>query len=138
MRRRIPRLLLIPVVLAVAFAGLPGTTAAAAPDASWFWEWSDGSRDRHRPVSEQRFGTWERIPALTVASSPGRSGVRVVLQVRHGNAWHMEDEAITDARGRARLRVNPYCEDGAWCDGTVDYRIRAGRATASLTVDFSD
>lgn len=137
MRRRIPRLLLIPLALAVAFPGLPGAPASAAPDASWFWEWSDGARDRDRPVSEQRFGTWERIPALTVASSPARSGVRVVLQVLQGNTWHTEDETVTDARGRARLRVNPYCENGAWCEGTGTYRIRAGRATASLTVDFS-
>lgn len=137
MRRRLPRLLLIPVALAVVVAGLPGAPAVAAPDASWFWEWSDGSRDRHRPVSEQRFGTWERIPALTVASSPGRPGVRVHLQVRQGNAWRTEDEAVTDARGRAHLRVNPYCRDGAWCDETVTYRIRAGGATASLTVAFT-
>ena len=115
----------------------PSAAATAAPDPSWFWEWSDGSRDRQREIAEARFGTWEQVPALTVASSPRRSREIVQLQVRHGSSWRTEDEALTDAKGRARLRVNPYCDNGAWCREPMDYRIRAGRATASLTVDFT-
>ncbi len=132
------RRVLIPVAVIAAWTSLPVAPAAASPDPAWFWEWSDGSRDRQREVSEADFDTWDRIPALTVASSPRRPGVPVQLLVRHGSSWQTEDEAVTDARGRARLRVNPYCEDGAWCDGTVDYRIRAGRATATLAIDFID
>ncbi len=116
----------------------PAAEASAAADPSWFWEWSDGSRERQRDISEADYATWDRIPALTVASSPRRPGVLVQLQIRQENYWRTEDEAVTDSRGRARLRVNPYCQDGAWCDATVDYRIRAGQATASLTIDFTD
>ena len=138
MRDHMLRRLVISCALVTTWMALPAAEAWGSPDPSWFWQWSDGSRDRQRKVSEADFDTWEQIPALTVASSPRRPGVPVQLQIRHGRSWRTEDETVTDSRGRARLRVNPYCRDGAWCDESVDYRIRAGRATASLTIDFTD
>lgn len=136
MRTRLPsRVLAAASVIAVCLTGAP--SSAAVTDPSWFWEWSDGSRAVARAVAEDRFGTWERVPAVRVASSPRAGGVRVLLQVHDAGRWRTEDSAVTDARGRASLRINPYCSDGAWCTGTSRYRLRAGPATATFTVTFT-
>ena len=110
--------------------------AGAAPDVSWFWEWSDGSRDRHRTLAEATYRTWSRLPVLVVASAPALRGARATLEVHDGRSWRIEDTATTDDQGRSRLTVNPYCRDGGWCDGTTRYRLTVDGSTAPLRVAF--
>lgn len=37
--------------------------------------------------------------------------------------WVTETSAFTDSSGIAYLEVDPYCDDGYWCDGVWEYRV---------------
>jgi uncharacterized protein YceK len=39
------------------------------------------------------------------------------------DGWVMESSAITDSEGLAYLDVDPYCDDGLWCEGIWEYRV---------------
>lgn len=110
--------------------------AHAAPS-QWYWAWSDGSRATTRVIDEDQHRSWEAVPRLRVASDPAAPGRLVELQVRTDGLWMTEDATRTDASGVAVLALNPYCGNGAWCDGHLHYRLRAAGGTARLTVDFT-
>lgn len=88
-------------------------------------------------MSEARLTSTAPLPGLTVASAPAAYGRSVELLVRHEGRWVLEDSARTDRAGVARLTLNPYCSDGAWCNETADYRLRVDGITASLRVRFT-
>lgn len=112
------------------------TPASAQEPPAWFWEWSDGSRAQTRTIAESQYRSWTKVPGLEVASSPARPGVPITLEFHDGRSWRTEDAAITDARGRATLRLNPYDTDGDWSEGPERYRIHAGTSTASVAVVY--
>lgn len=123
------------VGLALGFIGSP--VAHAAPATSWYWAWSDGSRATARTLIEDLDRPWEGLPRLRVASEPAESGRVVELQVRTQGGWRTEDAARTNGSGVAMLALNPYCDSGAWCDVTTNYRLRVAGATARLAVTFT-
>ena len=127
-------------VLAVA-AGLgtaaapPSAAADSADQALWFWRWSDGGEQRVRAIAVG--GPTSGLPSLIATVVPARSGQRVVLQYLDRGRWRTEDVAATNARGVARLEVNPFCPDGDWCRTEFRYRLLAGGRVAPLTVRFT-
>lgn len=129
--------------LAFASVSLPlslmllATPAQARDEPAWFWEWSDGSTAQARSLQESRYAVWSRLPTITVASAPPASGRSVRLQIRQPGGWATEDTARTDSEGRAELTINPYCRNGDWCTGTMDYRIITDTDQASLRVTFT-
>lgn len=48
---------------------------------------------------------------------------RLVLLQFYEEGWITETSSVTDVSGSAYLNVDPYCDDGLWCDGTWDYRV---------------
>jgi hypothetical protein len=50
--------------------------------------------------------------------------------------WVTESFARTDSTGIAYLEVDPFCEDGLWCDGLWEYRVFLG-AESGLPADRS-
>lgn len=140
-RRALTLLLTAPAVAAaLAAVGPAVAVASAAPPRDqvlWFWEWSDGSLARSRELDESRYGTWAELPWLDVASMPAARGNRVALEVRVGGRWLTEDVTTTDADGRARLLLNPYCAHGDWCDERTEYRLVAAGVQAPLQVRFT-
>jgi hypothetical protein len=119
-------------------AATPWVEAAASPhEAAWFWAWSDGSAARERTFTERAYADQSHLPALIVATDPATSGRAVVLQYLDGRGWHDDDAATTNARGRVRLELNPYCADGDWCRRAYRYRVVAGGSTTSFTVTFA-
>lgn len=127
------------VVTALVSALVPLTAAPAFPTThvGSFWRWSDGSQARMRTLSEHRYLGGSRLPDLIVSTDPAAPGRRVALQFRDSHGWRTDDVATTDGRGVARLEVNPYCEDGAWCRRAYEYRLVSGEATAALTLRFT-
>ena len=105
-------------------------------DVQYFWRWTDGSRAHGRAFADPGAGVVD-LPGLVVASHPAARGRLVVLQFRDDGRWHTEDASRTDARGVAVLDLNPYCDDGGWCDRTLDYRLIVDRQDAPLRVTFA-
>jgi hypothetical protein len=128
---RVPALALVASAVIVVTA----PPAAATDEPAYFWRWSDGSRAAARTLSESRLDA--RMPDLVVDTHPATANRRITLQFRDHGRWRTEDSDITDASGSARLELNPYCADGAWCSRAFDYRLRAGGRTARLTVAFA-
>lgn len=100
---------------------------------SYYWRWSDGSLADTRTLAEPASG---RPPSLIVTATPARQGRPVELQFRDAAGWHTEDVATTGRGGVAVLQINPFCEDGAWCDRQFTYRLRVEGRTAVLRVRF--
>jgi hypothetical protein len=126
-------------LLAVLALLVPVAPAAAARTDSpaYFWRWTDGSEARARTFDERRYDLPSRLPRLQVSSHPPTGGQRVTLQTRVQGGWHTEDSATTDGRGLVRLQLNPYCDDGAWCRDTFDYRLVVAGQTATIRVTFA-
>ena len=114
-----------------------GATPAAAGPQAYFWRWSDGVDARARILSEGRYRTQERLPHLVAVAEPASPRRTVTLQYRDGGVWRTEDSARTDRTGRATLALNPYCEDGAWCDETVAYRLLVNGIQTAFTLTFT-
>ena len=118
-------------------------TAPTSVDAStagdrqlYYWRWSDGSQARHRTFRQSQYRVPERLPRLIVTAYPSTPVRAVRLQYRRDGRWHTEDAGRTDGAGQVRLALVPYCPDGAWCDGTFEYRAVAGGRTASLSITY--
>ncbi len=128
-------LLAVPAVLVLLVPASPAV-AAPADGPAYFWRWTDGSEARTRTLTEHEYGTPGRLPGLGVQTHPATRGRHVVLQVRIHGAWGTEDSGTTDAHGSVRLRLNPYCADGAWCTRAFDYRLLVDGRRATIRVTF--
>lgn len=139
------------VVTAAVLSGLAALTAtaqsadAAAPAApagaaaatqSYYWRWSDGSEERHRTFRRSEYRVPERLPRLIVSAYPSRPSRPVRLEFRRGGRWQLEDAGSLSATGSVALSLTPYCDDGRWCDATLDYRAVVAGQTASLRVTY--
>jgi hypothetical protein len=131
---RIPGALLATVAL---LAPLSPAAAAASDGPAYFWRWSDGSEARARTFAEHAYELPSRLPRLVVQTHPATRGRHVVLQVRAHGDWRTEDDAYTDPHGTARLQLNPYCANGAWCRTPFDYRLLVDGQTAAIRVAFA-
>lgn len=125
-------------LLAVLALLIPAAPAAAAtPEGpAYFWRWSDGSEARVRTFAEHEYAVPSRLPRLVVQAHPATRGRHIAVQTRVRGHWRTEDATTTDARGTARLQLNPYCADGAWCRSTFDYRLIVDGQVASIRVTF--
>lgn len=121
------------MILATLAAVALGPLAEAGPAPHYYWRWSDGSTAAVRTLAERVSGL---PPAIVVTADPARAGRLVELQFRTTSGWRTEDATRTDRSGRARLEVNPYCVDGAWCRGSFAYRLRVDGRTATLALRF--
>lgn len=111
--------------------------AAATPDGpAYFWQWTDGSEARARTFAEQAYDVPSRLPRLVVRTHPVTPGRHVQLQARVRGHWRAEDSGTTDRHGAARLQLNPYCANGAWCRTAFDYRLVVDGQTATVRVTF--
>jgi hypothetical protein len=122
------------IALSLVLQAAVGTASPADTPAQYYWRWSDGGSATHRTLREPTIG---RAPALIVTASPAVRGRPVELQVRWAGGWRTEDAGRTDSRGRVVLELNPYCENGAWCESAYDYRLRVEGRTASLHIRFT-
>ena len=114
----------------------PPAVVSAVEDVQYFWRWTDGSRAHGRTFTDPGTGPVD-LPGLVVASRPAARGRLVVLQFRDGRGWHTEDAARTDTRGVAVVAVNPYCDDGDWCDRTLAYRLLVDGHDAPIRITFA-
>lgn len=119
--------------------GVHGDTEHAvgvAPDHSFAWSWLDDYGSNKRFFSKSSW-SGEGLPLIVVQARPGR--VRpVILQFRQGGTWNTEAIVPTNASGVALLTLDPYCENGSWCDGLYDYRIKVGTQVVHLVIQYSD
>ena len=60
---------------------------------------------------------------ITVAVKPTKPARTVRLQYWSGTRWKVETTSKTNTSGRATLEFDPYCSDGAYCDGEYKYRV---------------
>lgn len=119
----------------VALLLLTAPAADAGPtDPAYYWRWSDGGTAAARTLHEPALGL---PPSIIVSARPAQPGRLVELQYRSPSGWLTEDSARTDARGRARLEINPYCGDGSWCDRDLTYRMRVDGRTATIRIRFA-
>ena len=109
-----------------------------APDAghSYYWRWSDGSRDVSRTFTQQEYGIASNLPALVITAEPASPGQRVALQFLRDGQWTTEGTARTNAKGIATIHVDPLC-GRSWCDTTFAYRLTIGDQTARLGVTYA-
>jgi hypothetical protein len=112
------------------------TAVGTAPDHSFTWSWLDDYASNKRFFSKSSW-SGEGLPPIVVHTRPGR--VRpVILQFRQGGSWNTEAIVPTNRDGVALLALDPYCENGSWCDGLYDYRIKVGGQVVHLVIQYSD
>ena len=110
------------------------------------WGWEVGADKKHRAFSEDDYDDITEMPRLQITVSPASVGRRVVLEKfdEYTQNWVQELATRTDARGVAKILVNPLCDEysdtpGMWCDHDVSYRIRvlkSGTQKALLSKTF--
>lgn len=66
---------------------------------------------------------------MSVVVKPVKPVRTVRLQFWSGTKWKQESSAKTASNGRGYLYFDPYCSDGAYCDGEYKYRITVDGAT---------
>lgn len=139
------RALVALIVGGVLAAGLPSPASAApAPTApivqptaqEFYWEWSDGADAKRRTFRESEYELPENLPQLIVAAEPAKPQQYVKLQYKQGSTWRREDAGLTNGKGMVRLSLNPYCEDGSWCDGTYKYRLLVNGQYTVFTITY--
>lgn len=132
-------LALVPVGGAVAdHRDTPAPYRPAASTASSFsWAWADGSVTPTRTFAQSDY-RGQSLPRIIVTTAPTIAPVPVYLQFFQEGSWNTEAIVPTNAHGQATISLDPYCEDGSWCDGTYGYRLRVGRITSLITVVFDE
>lgn len=124
----------VAIVAAVLIATTLGPAQAARD--SYYWKWSDGSRQTTRTFTQARWGAQERLPRLVVTAQPAAPSRLVLLQADRGGTWTTETSARTNRDGIARIEVDPYCASGIWCRDTFRYRLLVEGQSAPLTLTF--
>lgn len=110
---------------------------AAASAASFSWAWGDGSVTATRTFAQSEYRS-QSLPRILVTTAPTSAPVPVYLQFFQDGSWNTEAIVPTNAHGQATISLDPYCEDGSWCDGTYSYRLKVGRITTLITVVFDE
>lgn len=64
---------------------------------------------------------------LVVEIFPAKPARYVSLQY-FDSTWVTEDSQYTDSTGVIYLEVDPYCDDGYWCEGVWEYRVLVDEA----------
>lgn len=102
----------------------------------FFWEWSDGVDSKVRTFRKSEYKIGENLPQLVVTAEPATPQQFVKLQYKQDGKWRREDGAATNSKGIAPLTLNPYCEDGAWCEGTYKYRLIVNGNYTIFTINY--
>lgn len=123
------------IVAAVLTATVLGPAQAAGD--SYYWKWSDGSRQTSRTFTQSRWGIQERLPRIVVTAQPAAPSRTVLLQSNRGGGWTTEASARTDRGGVATIEIDPYCAGGNWCRDTFRYRLSVDGQSAPLTLTFA-
>lgn len=118
--------------------GLSLVTAVGAADRHYYWKWSDGSRQAARTFAQAEYGLPSNLPSLVVTADPALPRQYVYLQFYKDGRWTTEYRVRTDAKGVGRIAIDPLCDNGAWCEATFRYRLKAGDQTASLTITYAE
>ena len=119
-------------------ADVPASAAVMVPAAQQFyWEWSDGVDAKVRTFRESKYQVAENLPQLIVFAEPARPQQYVKLQYKQDGTWKREDAGLTSGKGRVALDLNPYCEDGDWCDGTYRYRLLVNGKYTNFTITYA-
>jgi len=122
------------IALALAVALL----VPASPDIghSYYWRWSDGSRQESRTLTQLDYGIASNLPRLVITAKPAVAGQAVSLQFLRNGRWTTENDVRTNAKGIATITIDPMCGD-SWCDTTISYRLTIGGQTARLAVTYA-
>ena len=67
----------------------------------------------------------------------GQNGL-IYVEFQQEGEWNAEWVTRPDAKGRATVPIDPYCEDGSWCDGTYKYRLKMPGLAAYFEVSYWD
>jgi len=111
--------------------------AAEASGQSYYWKWSDGSRDVTRVFTQARWGLQSNLPEIVITATPALPSHLVVLQAKRDRTWTTETSARIGHDGVATIEIDPYCANAAWCRGSYPYRLSVDGQTAPLTLIFS-
>jgi hypothetical protein len=126
-------------VASAAPAQEPGAHSAMVPAAQrYYWEWSDGSQKAKRTFVETDYGSQAALPHVLVTAVPARPNHYIYLQYYQDGKWVLEDKAGLSSKGVATLDIDPYCDNGTWCDGTYKYRVKVGANYQILKITFSE
>jgi hypothetical protein len=130
-------------VRAAAAAGLALAAIVAAPasvvaEEYYYWRWSDGSMKAARTFTQAEYGIASNLPHLIVTAEPALPRREVRLQFSSDVGWTTETTARTDTRGVARIRLDPTCAGGTWCDDTLRYQLLVGGQSSRLTITYSE
>jgi len=134
-------LLSAPIAGAAPAAAAPvrelGGASAPVAKQQVFWRWSDGSQKTTRLFREARYQRAGRLPKLIVTAVPAKPSRAVVLQFQQKGKWLIETTTSTNAKGIATMKLNPYCTNNTWCDGTWTYRIKVGTLYQVVKVTYA-
>ena len=117
-------------------AAYAAPTSHVAASQKYFWKWSDGSQKPARVFREARYVRAARLPRLVITAVPAKPARVVFLQFRQKGKWLVEMKTATNAKGVAVLKLDPYCTNRTWCDGTWNYRIKVGTLYQVLRVTY--
>ncbi len=121
-------------ILLASLIAMPATAGAA--DQGYYWRWSDGSRESARTFTLAKYGIASNLPTLVVTAEPASPRREVRLQFYSNGSWITERTARTDARGVARIALDPTCGDLDWCDTTLRYQLLVGGQNARLVITY--
>lgn len=122
-------------ILLASLTALPGNVGAA--DQNYYWRWSDGSRLAARTFALADYGLASNLPDLIITADPPSPRRDVRLQFYADGEWTTESTARTDARGIARIALDPNCGEEGWCRRTFRYQLLIGGQNARLTITYA-
>ncbi len=135
--RRPAALVLVTLTAVTVGVSSPGTAHARTRNPQLFWRWSDGVDDASRTFDVDRYRTPDQLPRLIVATDPATAGQVVTLQFEQAGTWLTDDRTRTDSHGTAAAELNPYCENGDWCERTFAYRLVVNGASTAFTITYT-
>jgi hypothetical protein len=97
------------------------------------WAWSDGPSGSERRVFVADDYAKGELPTIVVRAPKDREFY--YLQFKQDGEWNTEWIARAE-NGRASLVLDPFCENGTWCDGAYEYRIKGPNASQVFLVEY--